>query len=440
MKNFVKNLKSSLFGALIITFIVFSFLGLINLIKIDLDFMNPLQDAFSDFDLTDLYYSHFRDSYKDASKVENELDIVLVNIGYLNRFETAQLINIINEGKPKVIGIDVFYEGDKEPKMDSALEASFVATDNLVLVSDIIIDSTTADTKLKAVKMGKSSLERFITHASLGFANFDTQGTQFDFVTFRSFYPKAKFKDSEVHFFPIKIVEKYKPEFAKKFLDRNNNKEFINFSGSVFFKFLGENVTSAEPIYPAFDWLDIVDEFTFEKHEFFDPMVFKDKIVLMGFMGPDMLTPDFEDRRITPFNKNYIGRATPDMYGVIAHANIISMILNEDYINEMGFWGNLLMSIFFCYITTALFSFIYLTSDFWYDGLVLVFQFLVALAVLTLVVYAFDWYRYKIDFTLSIFSIILSGFFVELYYGLVTKIIYKSRIKKVEKQENYEAD
>jgi NhaP-type Na+/H+ or K+/H+ antiporter len=70
----------------------------------------------------------------------------------------------------------------------------------------------------------------------------------------------------------------------------------------------------------------------------------------------------------------------------------------------------------------------------------LVFQFLVALAVLTLVVYAFDWYRYKIDFTISIFSIILSGFFVELYYGLVTKFIYRSRIKKVEKQENYEAD
>ena len=59
--------------------------------------------------------------------------------------------------------------------------------------------------------------------------------------------------------------------------------------------------------------------------------VFKNSIVMMGFLGKYMGDPVWEDKFFTPLNKKVAGRANPDMFGLVVHANVVAMILNQDY-------------------------------------------------------------------------------------------------------------
>jgi hypothetical protein len=45
------------------------------------------------------------------------------------------------------------------------------------------------------------------------------------------------------------------------------------------------------------------------------------------------------------------------MFGAVVHA-IVSMILNEDYVNQMAEWQEVAMAIILCLLNVALFSLI----------------------------------------------------------------------------------
>ena len=60
------------------------------------------------------------------------------------------------------------------------------------------------------------------------------------------------------------------------------------------------------------------------------------KIVLFGYLGDRLGAPQWEDKFFTPLNESIAGRANPDMYGPVIHANIASMVLNDDYIDGFG--------------------------------------------------------------------------------------------------------
>ncbi|HYG15113.1 MAG TPA: CHASE2 domain-containing protein, partial [Bacteroidia bacterium] len=74
------------------------------------------------------------------------------------------------------------------------------------------------------------------------------------------------------------------------------------------------------------------------------------KIVLMGFLGPDLKTKVLEDNYFTPMNYKYSGKSFPDMYGVIIHANIISSILEAKYINKVPQWLSILIAYIICWV------------------------------------------------------------------------------------------
>lgn len=56
-----------------------------------------------------------------------------------------------------------------------------------------------------------------------------------------------------------------------------------------------------------------------------------------------------KDRYYTPLNERSSGRSIPDMFGVIIHANIISMLLDEDYIDDVPEWLLYLFSFLYFY-------------------------------------------------------------------------------------------
>ena len=78
--------------------------GLSKLTQLELfNAFDPIGQAFNDFELTDHVFSNLR---PDPSVDQT---VVLVNIGRLPRAAIAEQIRIISQYKPKIIGIDGFF-------------------------------------------------------------------------------------------------------------------------------------------------------------------------------------------------------------------------------------------------------------------------------------------------------------------------------------------
>src|SRR5882672_2658127 len=89
-----------------VTAFVFFMLWVVSKIT-DLKLFNafdPVSQALGEFELTDYAFSNLR---PDPTVDQR---IVLVNIGHVTRREVANQLNIIRQYKPKVIGIDGFFD------------------------------------------------------------------------------------------------------------------------------------------------------------------------------------------------------------------------------------------------------------------------------------------------------------------------------------------
>lgn len=113
---------------LVVTFLLFFTVANIGLVTINLSFFDPIEKALSDFSFSDLLYS------KLASKQENlDTNIILVNIGHLNRAQIANQIRRISSYQPKVIGFDGFFSMRRDSAVDAQLQAAFRETPNFVM-------------------------------------------------------------------------------------------------------------------------------------------------------------------------------------------------------------------------------------------------------------------------------------------------------------------
>lgn len=475
-------MKSLFYNNILIVLFTFAFLWAVSLIPFKFDALDPISKAFSDFDLTDIVFSRLRPDRKIT-----EQDIVLVNMSVppmVDRMEIAQMLDTINKHKPAVVAIDAFYRKlrplpEKEtqnvtdttvsnvidttasvgkidttilkeelermrsstrksdskeiekPKnvknepvlenipalnpVDSALMRSFNETKNLILVTGL--------RKYNAKKSQYDSLETshplFCKNAKLAFASLTTtgQGNMTEFLTTRTFIPQAKVLGKNEVAFAVKIAELYAPEKAKRFLERNNTSEFINFQGNIGFQ------DSETPYYPTIDY-DMLLQGNFT------PDMIKGKIVILGFMGKKLSEKSFDDKFYTPLNKNYVGKSTPDMFGVIVHANIVSMILKQEYIDELPDWLNITIMVFAAFLSISLFSYFFRNLGYWYDAVTVIFQFLISFMLFTATVFAFLWFRIKIDTSLAIGAVVFSGLIVEIYYGLIYKLLNKFLVRK----------
>ncbi|MEQ8303170.1 MAG: CHASE2 domain-containing protein [Cytophagales bacterium] len=391
-------LLDSIFGTAFIFFLIgvvfqFSAFGIF-------DVLDPIGDALKDVETTDIVFSQFR------GETNADDNIVLVNIGLLPRAGIAEQINIINKFKPKVVGLDCFFADPKDPIGDSLLAAAIANTENIVLAS-----------KLAECGEGKGECDTLIGSnplftqyaSSLGFANLISDAkSQDQFKTNRTFTSNEKVRGEVQNAFSVELAKYYEPEKVKKLLSRNNNYEVINYRG---YGRLGGKFFS----------LDVSDVFM----ENFDPSIIKDKIVIFGFLGNDFEDHSWEDKYYTPLNENYAGRTNPDMFGVTIHANIIAMILNEDYINVMSEWQSILAGIFLCFINVYLFTVIYMKKQLWYDGMTKLIQIVEVILILFLIIVIFHEFQYKLNITLGIVAVLLAGDALEVYQGVI-KNLYRS--------------
>ncbi|WKV10533.1 CHASE2 domain-containing protein [Marivirga harenae] len=406
-------------------FIFVVIFGLFSLINV-FDAIDPIGEALEDVEFNDIVYSTLRE---DPSADDN---VVLVNIGRLPRHMIAEQIRIINKYNPKVIGLDTFFPFSKGEAQDSALVNAISEVDNIVMATKL-----ERYNELNVVDSLKLSAEKFRVHAEdFGFANLVTgEGvTQEDVKTCRSFVPKDYLysKDSTHLFFAVRLAQYLAPEKVERFLERDNETEYINYKGNA----MGSETNFA----PTFFALDIPDVF----NENFVPELIEGKIVIFGMLGEYFGDPyTIEDKYYTPLNEKYAGRGKPDMFGAVIHANIISMILDEDYVYKLEEHYQIIIAVLLCYLNVVAFMWVYYRLKNWYDGITKVVQLIELLLILGAIIYSYHLFNINLELTLAMGVVAVVGDSLEVYNGVVKNMftkegrrelfsVNKSEIDKVE--------
>lgn len=388
---------------------IFGFMWLLQTVAVSFDFLNVFESTINQFRVSDLYFSRIR----DEGAIRIDTNIVIVNIGELPRDGIALQINEINKHDPAAIALDITFNGPRGVQIDSMFEAAVSQVENLVMVSHLRKPNPQPDGTVYWDSLGWSD-HRFSQYATSAFANLitDEEGaTQEQAATVRYFSPREKVKDAETgeyrdeFIMPVKLAQIVAPEKAEKFLARNNKIEHIYYKGR----------------YNKFPFIDVFDAIDGN----FTPDMIKGKIVLFGVFGEDFTNyAGAEDIFYTPLNENPIGRTPPDMYGVVVHANILSMILDERYLNVMPSYMGIIIALVLCYINVVIFTKIYYSETLgtWYDVLTKGMQLIQSIIFVFLLLMSIAWFKLVMELTLALFAILLSGDVIEVFLAVTANI------------------
>ena len=118
------------------------------------------------------------------------------------------------------------------------------------------------------------------------------------------------------------------------------------------------------------------------------------------------------------------------MYGVVVHANAVSMILTEDYVDEMSGWQQGLVAFIICFLNIALFTYINRRIPHWFDGLSLLVQLIEIVLCTIAMIFVFEWFSFKLNLTIALAAIALCGTCFELYINVVKRLFLSIRNSK----------
>jgi CHASE2 domain-containing sensor protein len=394
---------------------VFGFMWLTSQIPIQSDFIDPIGQAIGDFELTDMVFSKMQDTTELT-----DTNVVLINVGTLNRKELAQALRTINACHPKTVGIDLFFRKPKSQELDTALANALAETRNLVLVSEHLNPN---DDGITYDSLGKSN-PVFTANAQTGYANLITDGTHRDvtYKTCRTFSPTETVAGRQEVAFAVRLMQFYKPEAADVLLGRRNREEIINYKRGW---------------KKYFQILNSYDMVTGQV----DSSLMKNKIVLLGILENAVNANNIEDMFFTPLNASFAGKSVPDMNGVVIHANIISMMLEKDFITQVPKWVSQVIAVIACFLNVLLFTYIMQKHGGWFDLSTKVIQLIETILLFVAVVMALYLFNIKIDLTLATIVVVLSGDLLEIYYNVFINLyehrkeinIFKIKPKSISK-------
>ena len=446
----------------IIGILIYGFILGMEYIPFNLSFLDPMGDAFEDVEITDVVYSQMGKNADlrvspSGESIENT-DVVIINVGGTGktRRDIAAMVNAAGMGGAKVVALDVFFEYMKQDTLgDLMLQEAFKNVDNLVLVNELM----DYDSKSGKFDSLKTTLPFFNQYAINGFANMVTENeaeANNDFNVCRKFLTQVKNKSTGAGLlsFPAKICQLYDSASVKSLLEREVLEESIDFVGNIHSQVPLGMIDLKLPEFYKFDKISKWDKPHFKVIEhncainaFYSALgmgvpypnwapidldVFKDKIVLIGYVGDRIDIDTGEDKFFTPLNEKYIGKANRDMYGIVVHANIISTILGRRYTTTMSDWQMHFLGIFVVYLVFAMFRPIYDDFKVWYDGVTKTMGLLISMFILFLIGWLFVDFNYQLRFGAIYFGcILLAGDFLEIYYGLIRNIARKVKNKFV---------
>ena len=301
-----------------------------------------------DFDITDLYYS----SYYNPDSVTADENILLVNIGNEPRRTIAILLNKVNKYKPKAVGLNAFFLTQKEDTLgDLLLANALAATKNLVLPGKLVLDT---DGKPDSIIQSHSM---FSNHAMTGLIQ--DPKANIAGVT-RSYSIVQELKGHDYYSFPVLLAKFYDTLSFEKLVLKPDNEQLIDYQGNL----LDFGASEFGKKYYAVDYFDIFDDNI-------APEFVEGKIVILTYLGAFLHDNEaLVDRVFSPLSKDvYKKGALPDIFNGVVHANIISNILDRDYIYKRNYldWLSvfvitLLMSILFRFVYLKYPKYYHLTS------------------------------------------------------------------------------
>jgi len=378
--------------SIIITILILSFIGLLDFIRLNLHFLDPFNYGLKDYEVTDIVFSQLRDEALAPGEFEDR--IILVDVGEPSRAELARVISRLSDAGARVIGVDIMLEGRKEPRTDSLLQASIREADNVVLATSLWNYNEVENLFEEEIACDTF----FSNYATMGYANFVSNESR----TVRLFSPSERTRLGRADAFAVAIAEKMDPKAVRVLQQRDREVERINYIG-------GENY------FAQYDMATVLDS-TVDLST-----GVKDKAVLLGFIGEHRINESLLDRFFTPLNPKYSGRSFPDMYGVFIHANILSMILDRDYIYEVPIWVSRLLAILFTYANVIVIHWVYRRFNEAFHGITRVLQLIEFVALFFLIALLFQFFRVKFDFAFGILALVLAYDFVMIYENLIRK-------------------
>ncbi len=377
------------------------------------DIMDPIGEAFSDMEFTDIYFSQLLDD-----PVADQ-DVVLVNIGSEPRASIAMMIDSISQHNPAVIGVDSFFDFPKEDTLgDFMLMEALGRVENLVMAVKVLYNYETDEFDTL-----RTSWPWFTWNSDSAHVNLITDAkVQEDLKMCREFNPVLVMADgSSQPAFGVKLASYFAPENTQRFLEKAREVEVVKYRGNV----LDYGATKFGTKFFALDVLDVYGGN-------YVPEMIEGKVIIFCYLGEYLGDRrSLEDKFFTPLNETYIGRAFPDMYGGVIHANIVSMILNEDYIyylTEMQTW---ILTIVVLFLNIMVFSWIYKKLPKWYDGITKLIQAVEFIGLIYVMIYVLDYYSVKLDLTILLFAIAVSGDGLEVFYGVVKNSLSREGRKEL---------
>lgn len=391
-KTFRKKLFiESAYATILVFLILWLFFVTIN---ISFKPFNYVAKALKEVQLTDMYFSHLQNNSVDTN-------IVLVNIEDIDRKSIADLVQKIDSARARVIGLDVFFVNRNDSIGDVALEKAFSRIGNkLIIASFIDTEMNRPDTKY-----------RYYKEVIYGHANLPNNETSTDVV--RWFNPKLDMENEQIWSFSAMIAKKYSENDFKLLEKRSNNQELINYSGDI-------------NSYQVYNHDEIMQKSISELSSL------KGKIVLVGYLGGKCVTTgDMDDKFYTPVNPAYYGRSLPDMYGLVIHANIVSMILKGNYIETLPTWVLFLISFILVYLHIILFVWFYIKKHIWYHTAAKLIQ-LASFTIMLLIVFQlFTNFDLLFQTKYMLLGIILSADVLYIYEALANLLRKALHIKSI---------
>lgn len=360
------------------------------MINISFQPLNYIVNTISSINLNDLWFSSINNNNADTN-------IVLVNIEDLDREGIALLADHIGDAGPQVMGLDLFFSDALITPHDSLLEAT-LRKHAQILVLSYPYHNENPDQgywRLPEIETG---------HAML---NSDDLGNE----VVRTFTPFLVTDEGMVPAFAVSLAAYTDYSAVKHLGQRNRDSEIINYLGSqdAFLMLQPAEVMSGE-----------VDH------------LLHNKTVLLGYLGnPLQIQPCLNDLFFTPVGFDLSVNRRPDMYGIVIHANILSMILHDRYIQTTPQWVTITLTILLLYLHVVLFTWLYLRLQVYFQAISLLVLGVSFTLVLWLVFVLFSRWNLEVTTALLLTSVALAPNILSLYEVLALFITKKLKWKSL---------
>lgn len=404
--------------ALIYAVFSLGLLYFLHLLPVNQLFIDPFSEAIKHHDIVDITFSKFRDHNAPGLF---DARIVIVNSGVTDREKIAGAIRLADKMEAGAIGLDLLFDSTLQNRKDSLLQTAIQeAQDKLVMGYSLGEISPRGE-----FIAGMQSHTFFRKGLQEGYVNLGTN----DGFSVRAFNPYKQEEGQTKTAFATVLAQMMDSSLANDLKKRNYNSEWINFRrvqpGASSMKF---PVNSKKTV--SYILVDI-EKFLADSAQY-NISFLKDKIVLIGFCGENETAFSMKDRYFTPLNEQYTGRSLPDMHGVVIHANIISMLLDRDFINDAGENAIYLISFLIFYFNFFFFTRIHHRYHLLQRLTIRMFQILEFIFFFSLCVVLLAFFNLKLGFFIIATSIILS---YELFLIYDRKMVdsVEARIYKIKK-------